>query len=567
MKYNNFLILALYFYGAIYGQNTQNLAALKERVGISERTSLAGLPNGASDTVKKKSLNKMYGLDEDETKPKKMKMVLPNEDDLDKKLKKMYQDKDLECKSVTLQTKSIDIKDLFEIVGKAVGINFVVDPQLKGTLGVLNLKDTRATDVLRLIARQSKPEAAVVKLDDVWYVTSRKEARNLLRDVLGEKYEHKALSVNHSRMDKDFLEKVERGWQNLVKDVPESYLHFEPEQKKIFVCSKKKHVKAFYQYLKVIDKPILQIRIDVIIVMASKEFFMDFGIDWSGIYNRENTIKANSENFGFYGLGGTLLDFPSPSGVDSSTASAPLPVVPTPPNRHNPNLFVNPLNFAINLFDSGLSFFSSEVKDRISAGLIRLPFVFGGPDLSLRRLNLVLNMAEVEDKINIVSRPSILTSNNKVAKILIGQSIPLQQSVEDVTSATTKTFTTVNYKDTGIVLEVMPLVNPDKKSVYLNILVEESAVEAGSTRTNDKGVMTDPPTISMIKTKNEVVLKNGQTTIIGGLSSKRTAATKRSVPFISRIPVIGNLFKATFESNKERERYIFITPKIIECET
>jgi type IV pilus assembly protein PilQ len=502
--------------------------------------------------------NQVHDLEDEDMQPRKMKLAVNSEDSLDKKLARMYQDEELLCKSVTLQSNQVEVGTLFEIIGKAIGINFMVDPRIKGTVKMLNIKDMRASDALALAVDNAQPQAALIKLNNVWHITTREEAKKILRQELGDVYEHKALSIGHARMDKEFEEKVEREWKNLVKDAPDSYLHFDAENKKIFVCSKQRQVKAFYQYLKEIDKPILQVRIDLIIVMASKEFFMDFGIDWSGIYNRENTIKTTGKNFGFYGLGGTLLDFPNPG-------TTPDAKVPKPPNTNNPNLFVNPLDFAINLFDSGLSFLSSTLRDRATAGLIRLPFVFGGPDLSLRRLNLVLNMAEVEEKINIVSRPSILTSNNKIAKILLGQSLPMQQTITDA-GTVERRLTTVNYKDTGIVMEVLPLVSPDKKSVYLDILVQESLVVSGSTRSNEQGIMLDPPVLSVVKTKNEVVLKDGQTTIIGGLSTRESKKTQRSVPFFSRIPIIGELFKATFETQADKERYIFITPKIVECE-
>ena len=135
-----------------------------------------------------------------------------------------------------------------------------------------------------------------------------------------------------------------------------------------------------------------------------------------------------------------------------------------------------------------------------------------------------------------------------------------------MTAATTRNITTINYKEVGIILEVKPIVSPNRKSVYLDILVVNSVVDSGSTEANATGIMQNPPTISVIKTKNEVVLKNGQTTIIGGLSSKQTGSKRRSVPFFANIPVLGQLFRSSLDATSEKERYIFITPKIIEYE-
>lgn len=512
----------------------------------------------------KKDLQKLHAALRSPSEPTKVQSI-PSADAEDKKVDAMYKHPDL-AKKLSLETKKSNVRDLLEMIGRVVGIDFIIDPSLEGELGNIKLKGCTAGQALQLICKKATPQASVVKSGDSWHVTTREEARNMLKDVLEENHVHQVLPVNHAKMDQDFQKKVEDGWRNIVKDNKAASLQIDSDQKNIHVRGPKKDVQAFYRYLREVDKPILQVRIDVIVVLATKEFFFEFGIDWSGIYNREKSIKASGTNFGFWGLGGTPLDFPDPKLKNQYTQAKPPPVVPDPPNKHNPNLFVNPLNFAINLFNSGSLFYSSTPSDSQVAGLIRLPFVFGGPDLSLRRLNMILNLAEVEEKVNIITRPSILTSNNKWAKILIGQSLPLQTTIEDLTASSTRNITTINYKDTGISLEVKPVVNPDRKSIYLDILVEDSVVESGDTSVNDKGIMTNPPVISMIKTKNEVVLRNGQTTIIGGLSAKNQAQKKRSVPFFSDLPVVGNLFKSSLDANKEQERYIFITPKIIEYE-
>ncbi len=492
--------------------------------------------------------------------------------DVDQALQKVYEDKDLVNKEISLQTKEINIRDLVDTIGKAIGINLMVDPRVKGALGSLNLKKCGAGEALQLICKQAQPEAALVKTGKVWHITTREDARNMLKDALKEYEQEKELQIfpiSNANIDDDFKEKVKKGWQHISNKDKDSYVHFDESDKKVYAKGGKKQLQEFHQYLKAVDKPVLQVRLDVIVVLASRDFYFDFGIDWSGIYNREETVRAKGKAFDFYGLGGTLLDFPNPADDNSQTAKAPSPVVPAPPNgpnRHNPNLFVNPLNWAINLFNSGLGFYSADATAASTAGLIRIPFIFGGPDLSLRRLNLVLNMAETEEKVNIITRPSILTSNNKKAAILIGQSLPLQTTIEDTVASTTRNITTINYKEVGIMLEVKPIVSPNRKSVYLDILVVNSVVDSGSTEANATGIMQNPPTISVIKTKNEVVLKNGQTTIIGGLSSKQTGSKRRSVPFFANIPVLGQLFRSSLDATSEKERYIFITPKIIEYE-
>ncbi len=483
-------------------------------------------------------------------------------------LERVYQEPALKGKKISLTMHDVPFQDVIQAIGRSIGINFVVDPSLSGKIDMLTLKGSDAGSALALVCKKIKPEAALLKKGAIWSIVPRQQALDALKEQMSQERVMQVIPVNYTNLDESMQKKIGEQWKRISHDDSNASLNIDEDQKKIYVQGRRDYLNEFYTYLKDVDRPILQVRIDVILVLASKDFFYDLGFDWSGIYNREQTVQAQGNPFSFYGFGGSPLDFPSAELQNRYTRSSPSPVVPNPPNRNNPNLFVDPLNFALNLFNSGAAFYSSTITDRISPGAIRIPFVFGGPDLNLKRLTVILNMAEIENKLNIISRPSILTSNNKVAKILIGQSIPLQTTTEDITSTATARFvSTVNYKDVGIVLEVRPVVNPDKESVYLNVLVEESLVESGSTRVNERGIMLDPPTISVIKTKNEIVLKNGQTTVIGGLSSKKTASTKRQVPFLADLPLLGALFRSTNDQNTERERFIFITPRIIEYET
>jgi len=531
----------------------KNSSSMPNRMPISNGTRSRLVPDSSSD--------------QDLIEINEVVQPAPVEEVISAELRKNFSDPELTSKKVTLQMKDADVRDVIAMIGRSIGIDFVIDPDVTGKIESINLKDYDAGRALLFVSRQLKPAASILKLNDVWHIMPHEEAKHVLADLPSKELVYTVLPVRYASFDEQFGNRIKDAWKSMSHGDQRCFLHVDEDQKRIHVHAKRDVIAEFKRFVQEIDKPILQVRIDVIIVAARKDFLFELGFDWSGMYNREQTLGKCPQPFALHGVGGTVLDFPNPLNKDASTAAAPLPIVPNPPNEHNPNLFVNPLNFAFNLFNSGLAMMSGDKDDLMVPGLIRIPFVFGGPDLNYKRLNVILNMAETEEKVSIVSRPSILTSNNKIAKILIGQSIPMQTTVETFTGETkVGEVSSISYKDTGIVLEVRPLVNPDKKSVYLNILVEESIVEGGTTRTNEKGIMTDPPIISVMKTKNEVVLRSGQTTIIGGLSTKENSTTKRVVPFLSRLPIVGDLFKAQYEQNRERERYIFITPKIVEYE-
>src|SRR3990167_4233803 len=471
---------------------------------------------------------------------------------LEESLDKVFSDPALNEKKISINTPSMDVKKVIEMVGQLAGISFFIDQDVTGKIGALQIKNKTAGELLQLIANNHKPRLALVKKGkDIWRVMLYSEAVAKIKEDNANKIVMKSLPIKHARITEKFKNKVDNVWKSLngeTKD-PNKYMYIDDEEKKVLVRGHPVAIQELYKFLFDIDKPIIQIRIDAILVLAQKSFDFAFGIDWSGIYNRQQTME-NKNGFGFWGGGARMTDFPTPT---TSTID------------NNANLLVNPNQFAVNLFSSLNALISDKADIRRIADFITIPFVFGGPDLNLKRLNLVLNAAETQTKLKIISRPSVLTSNNELAKLLIGQSIPLQTAIEDVTTANTRNITTINFKDTGIILEVKPTVSADAKSVTLDIFIEDSQVTAGDTRTNDNGIMTNPPTISVIKAKNNVILKSGQTTIIGGLSGNRNQSASNEIPYLNRLPIFGKiLFKSDFNYNETTERFIFITPTIIE---
>ena len=146
-------------------------------------------------------------------------------------------------------------------------------------------------------------------------------------------------------------------------------MFIEEERRQIFLRGYPKNIEEFKAFLCDADKVVTQIKIDAIIIFAHKDYDFDFGINWSGIYNRENTIKKECSAFDFVGLGGRLDDFPTPT---------------KPIGPRFGDLFVDPANFAINLFTRAFHSQRDGNKKHCDKGFITLPFVFGGADLNLR---------------------------------------------------------------------------------------------------------------------------------------------------------------------------------------
>ncbi|MBI1725857.1 MAG: type II secretion system secretin GspD [Candidatus Rokubacteria bacterium] len=171
-----------------------------------------------------------------------------------------------------------------------------------------------------------------------------------------------------------------------------------------------------------------------------------------------------------------------------------------------------------------------------------------------------LNALATENKVNVLSNPSIITSENKKAVINVSTSVPIVTSQQVPVSAgggTTNSITqTVEYKDAGIILTVTPRIG-EHGTVALEVRQE----------VNDVGANEPPPINSPRFTKREVetsvVLLNNQTLVLGGLIQSRRSLILSGLPFLRRIPVLGYLFGSTEEKIEKTELLLLITPRVI----
>jgi general secretion pathway protein D len=160
----------------------------------------------------------------------------------------------------------------------------------------------------------------------------------------------------------------------------------------------------------------------------------------------------------------------------------------------------------------------------------------------------------LEDKANVLSSPVIITSENKSASIAITNQIPITSAtMVTQTGGTPVTQSTVEYRDVGIKLTVKPKINEDR-FVTMEISQEvSSVVETGTAN----------PRFFTRSAQTNVVVKDKETIIVGGLMSTTKSKTHAGIPYLSEIPVFGKLFGAEKDSNLKSELLIFITPHVI----
>ncbi len=172
------------------------------------------------------------------------------------------------------------------------------------------------------------------------------------------------------------------------------------------------------------------------------------------------------------------------------------------------------------------------------------------------RLSAVLNAYAKASKLNIISRPRILASDNKEAKIDVGQEVPIITTQTRTGENDDKVDQTIEYRSTGIILTVTPHIN-EGGDVSLDVLQEVSEAQ-----TNLLGG-TDSPIILKRSTKTSMVVKDNETLVIGGLIQQTKGRTREGIPLLSRIPLIGYLFGTTKDTRAKDELLVLLTPRVI----
>jgi general secretion pathway protein D len=173
----------------------------------------------------------------------------------------------------------------------------------------------------------------------------------------------------------------------------------------------------------------------------------------------------------------------------------------------------------------------------------------GGKDLTA---NVELSAEHGESRI--LSRPVVLTENNQEATITVGSQRPFVQFQQSLPTEGTVSNQVVQYKDVGTKLTVRPTISIDG-TVQLEVTQEVSNATTE--------VAFNAPVISTRSVQTQLLVRDGQTVALGGLTERQSDATHGGLPFLSSIPFIGGLFGHATKSTTETELFVFLTPRVI----
>lgn len=173
------------------------------------------------------------------------------------------------------------------------------------------------------------------------------------------------------------------------------------------------------------------------------------------------------------------------------------------------------------------------------------------------KVDAVLRAAQSRGDVQIISRPVLLASNNTEARFLVGSQRPFVQVSRSLATETPSRDQVVQYRDVGTKLTVRPTINQDG---YVSLTLQQEINSAtGETQF-------DAPVISTREASTQVLVRDGQTIMLGGLRDRQRDRSRSGIPILSGIPIIGGLFGGVSRHDTSTELYLFLTPRILKTD-
>ncbi len=447
--------------------------------------------------------------------------------DASQEVVEFYQEKEYTGARVTFNFQDIPVRSVLQLIADVSNLNIVVADNVGGnlTLRLTNVPWDQALDIVldarNLDKRENgnviwiAPTADIAAREQqlLQAIRDRKELEPLVTALISVSY---ATAADLQALIDSARRNSRGGGDDAGLLSERGSIGIDDRTNTLMVTDTPGRVEAIQKLVRNLDHPVRQVQIESRIVIASSEFAHAIGVRFgvTGLHNKRNILAVAAD-----GEGADLLN-PWTNPRDDGLLD-----VAGIPQRYNVNL---PANIA-------------------DAGSIGLSFLTGNV-----LLDLELTALEAEGDGEIISTPRVVTANQSEAFIQQGVEIPYEQAASSGATA-------VQFKDAVLELRVTPLITPDNR-VQLELEIKQDSV--GEVYQTGRGGSV--PSIDTRELATSVLVNNGETVVLGGIFQDERARKEDRVPYLSSIPVLGNLFKRRSNETKKRELLIFVTPTIVE---
>ncbi len=212
---------------------------------------------------------------------------------------------------------------------------------------------------------------------------------------------------------------------------------------------------------------------------------------------------------------------------------------------------------------TGQSFISSpaDLPSGSLLGVVGETITIGSGDTQITFPNMTsfINAMATDSDVHIISTPQIITMDNKEAEIKVGANVPYVTKTDTDSTNINRTVRTFDYRDVGVTLRLTPQIN-QQGNIRIELFQENTTLVPG------QGEEEFAPTTLKRSATTTVTVKDGSTMVIGGLIGDTLTLGDTRVPLLSRIPLLGYLFKSMSNVKETTNLYIFLTPRIIDTD-
>ena len=420
-------------------------------------------------------------------------------------------------RNLSLNLKDVEIRNILSALATEEKINLVMPPYVHGKVTVyldnVTLKD--ALDIITNLAGFSY----YIKKNIIFVDKKEKIEKYIGREGVVSKIFY----INYAKA-KDLETKVKK----LLS--PDGKIVVDDRTNSILVEDYPANIKKVKNILNTLDKPTKQVMIEAKIVIVSDDAAKELGIQWGGSF-----VETLSSNKYFYGIKGGInyveIQQNSDTGsVDTDYSGAGDLTKLTKPKVKQTYELTVPSEYAVNV----------PTVSRPAGGI---DLIFG--KWGYYNLTLKLTALQTKNLAKEISSPKVLALDNEKATIGQGVEIPY--------STVSDTGTNTEFKEAKLKLEVTPHITENNRI----------SLEVNLTKDSMGQMTPDGPAINTQEINTKLILKDGETAVIGGIKINSETTSESKVPLFGDIPLLGHLFKNNIRSFKRGELLIFLTPRIV----
>ena len=405
---------------------------------------------------------------------------------------------------ISLDFQGADLRAVLRTFAEISGLNIVIDPSIQGTVDVA-LRDVPWDQALDIILRANRlgysVDGTIVRIAPLNVLADEEAQRQKLAEAqaLAGQLQTLTRTLSYAR-----AEQVQPLITTTVLSRRGS-ITTDPRTNTLIITDLPERLSQAGELITTLDRPEPQVEIEARIVQTSRDFAQRLGVQWGF------TGRAVPE------LGNTLpLAFPNQATVDGRTGGV-----------QGPDNAPRGVNLGVTAATSAIGLALGAVNGAVN-------------------LDVALSALETSGQGRILSTPRVTTQNNIEAQITQGIQIPIQTVANNTV--------TVTFRDAALTLLVQPQITA-ANTVIMRITVENASPDFS------RSVNGIPP-IDTQRALTQVLVSDGETTVIGGIYVSREQSVQGRTPGLYRIPLLGWLFQRNEITDESRELLIFITPRI-----